>query len=195
MLAEITPQLSLPSGQRPLQVRSCQCQGTKARKNSSDNHSTFHATLIIYMAISREATSAMVDALDTFLSPLGTLHTRQRHATPISTHTWAPYTNIILPCVNAAQDHPGSFLLGPAPAFHGRHHRACSWILLNLYRSLRTYLSHNLQCIDYLSFCCIFGIRAGFFKPMDSHKTQIPVYYVHTADLSYWAEFMSSITR
>ena len=97
--------------------------------------------------------------------------------------------------VKAAADYPGGFLLGPAPGTHGRHHRACTWVLLDLYRSLRTHLPHNLQCLDFLSFRCLFGIRAGTFKPKDSHKAAIQVYFVHTADPLYWAGLREAFER
>ena len=115
---------------------------------------------------------------------IGNLNQYKDNLKPHSTHSWAKFTNIQVPCVNNSEGNHKSYglIIGLSPSHHGRHHKACRWILQQMFKQLQEHIDSELQCNDHLLFRNKFGIRPGGFTPTNSKSNtmQQHVYHIHS---------------
>ena len=85
---------------------------------------------------------------------IGHLHTNNDFSKPYSSHNWAKFTNIQVPCVNTREGNHRSYrlIIGLTPMSHGRRHKTCKWILHQMFSQIRENLDPALKCDDNLLF-------------------------------------------
>ena len=109
----------------------------------------------------------MIDTLDQYYSSVkqGDLWLKDKHNEfkPYTDDPWARFTSIRLPCVNHDFDKAYGVIVGVSPVIHGRHHKACNWIINDLYDTVIDYFPDDFACNSNFEFRSLYGVRAGEF--------------------------------
>ena len=184
MIEEVLLNTQRCVNRRELLISNCMHMETKARNNNEKNkggrhrnraakehYSIFKATLSLADANrSRHDLNRHIEILNEYLSSHRLPSSLSRAAV---SNRWSKFTTIQIPCVNSLEETSYGILIGINPKIHQRHHKATSFILLQLYQLLNKFLPREMNCNDFLQFRSIFGIRAGIFFSETSNSRHI----------------------
>ena len=59
-------------------------------------------------------------------------------------------------------------VIGINPIIHGRHHKACNWIIHELYVSVIDHFPEDFQCNSNFEFRSMYGVRGGNSEANDN---------------------------
>ena len=173
------------------EVLSCDFINTTQRNKNLDLFSTFNVKIQPNIPPSVDKDISQNKRVDRTISILDDYYSGQKithlerykeESKPHSSHSWARFTNIQVPCVNCREGSHRSYglIIGLAPQIHGRHHKSCRWIIQQMFEQLGDHLDPDLNCNDHLLFRNKFGIRPGHFTQTFNKKTYHQAYHIHS---------------
>ena len=126
------------------EVLSCDFVNTTHRNKNSDLYSTFNVkikphipTILGNDIIPNMSVDKTISILDDYYSGQKINHSNKykENSEPHSSHSWATFTNIQVPCVNSREGNHRSYglIIGFTPPIHGRHHKTCRWIIQQMF--------------------------------------------------------------
>lgn len=129
------------------------------------NYSTFKVTLqTTFPNLSNQEINNIIEIFDTYFSGLRQEHVRIQDNSNNHTHFY--------PIALRKCDHLYEIILGLSPLIHRRYHKACNWILYELFTNIRNFLPNDLECAYHFSLQNMYRIRAGNFKQTKNLQMQ-----------------------
>ena len=181
---------------------------TTQRNKNSDLFSTFNVKIKPHIPTTLEnditpnmSVDKTISILDDYYSGQKITHSNKykENSKPHSSHSWAKFTNIQVPCVNSREGNHRSYglIIGLTPQIHGRHHKTCRWIIQQMFEQLKEYLDPDLNCKDHLLFRNKFGIRPGNYTPTYSKPTPTShqVYHIHSENDNNIRQLVGSFVK